>query len=133
MAEVLTRVMQNMGKLGSGDPAKRTNTNSGTIEADEATNALINTPDTDEMQALEAVIQRLDIRRAQVLVEAIIAELEIIDGQGRKVIVPENVPLGDETHDVVAEKSGSILTVSNRAVARLCRACGCPKAKGSGI
>jgi general secretion pathway protein D len=33
------------------------------------------------MAALESVIQRLDIRRAQVLVEAIIVELEVIDGQ----------------------------------------------------
>ena len=33
------------------------------------------------MAALEAVIHRLDIRRAQVLVEAIIVEMELIDGQ----------------------------------------------------
>ena len=33
------------------------------------------------MAALEAVIHRLDIRRAQVLVEAIIVEMEVIDGQ----------------------------------------------------
>ncbi len=33
------------------------------------------------MAALEAVIARLDIRRAQVLVEAIIVEMEVIDGQ----------------------------------------------------
>ena len=31
-----------------------------------------------EMAALEAVIARLDIRRAQVLVEAIIVEMEIV-------------------------------------------------------
>jgi len=33
------------------------------------------------MAAIEAVIHRLDIRRAQVLVEAIIVEMEVIDGQ----------------------------------------------------
>jgi general secretion pathway protein D len=33
------------------------------------------------MAALESVIQRLDIRRAQVLVEAIIVEMRLIDGQ----------------------------------------------------
>lgn len=80
IAEVLTRVMQNISKL---DPEEkgRSRESTATIEADEGTNALIITADTDEMQSLEAVIQRLDIRRAQVLVEAIIAELELIDGQ----------------------------------------------------
>ncbi len=82
IAEVLTRVMQNISKLDTGDgAANRSSTNSATIEADEGTNALIITADADEMAALESVIQRLDIRRAQVLVEAIIVEMEVIDGQ----------------------------------------------------
>jgi general secretion pathway protein D len=81
IAEVLTRVMQNISKLDPEDQTRRRPDSSATIEADEGTNALIITADTDEMQSIEAVIQRLDIRRAQVLVEAIIAELEIIDGQ----------------------------------------------------
>lgn len=81
IAEVLSRVMQNMSKLENDGGAKRANTSTATIEADEGTNALIITANTGEMQSLEAVIQRLDIRRAQVLVEAIIAEMEIIDGQ----------------------------------------------------
>ncbi|MEM7691172.1 MAG: type II secretion system secretin GspD [Pseudomonadota bacterium] len=81
-AEVLTRVMQNISKLGSGEGSNnRSAESTATIEADEGTNSLIITADTDEMAALEAVIQRLDIRRAQVLVEAIIVELEVIDGQ----------------------------------------------------
>ena len=42
---------------------------------------MIITADTDEMAALEAVIARLDIRRAQVLVEAIIVEMEIVEGR----------------------------------------------------
>jgi general secretion pathway protein D len=81
LSEVLTRVMQNMGKLEADATGKRNSNSNATIEADEGTNALIITADTDEMLALEAVIQRLDIRRAQVLVEAIITELELIDGQ----------------------------------------------------
>ena len=82
LAEVLTRVMQNISKLEPEESNNnRRSNNTATIEADEGTNALIITAETDEMQALEAVILRLDIRRAQVLVEAIIAELEIIDGQ----------------------------------------------------
>ncbi len=81
IAEVLTRVMQNISKLDPEDGTnRRRSDSSATIEADEGTNALIITADAGEMQSIEAVIQRLDIRRAQVLVEAIIAELEIIDG-----------------------------------------------------
>lgn len=83
IAEVLTRVMKNISELDpaeGGKPASRSG-NTSTIEADEGTNALIITADAGEMAALEAVIHRLDIRRAQVLVEAIIVEMEVIDGQ----------------------------------------------------
>jgi general secretion pathway protein D len=81
IAEVLTRVMKNMSELQPADGVKAGRSgNTSTIEADEGTNALIITADTDEMAALEAVIARLDIRRAQVLVEAIIVEMEVIDG-----------------------------------------------------
>ena len=45
------------------------------IQADEDTNALIITAPPDEMRNILAVIEQLDIRRAQVLVEAIIAEI----------------------------------------------------------
>jgi general secretion pathway protein D len=45
------------------------------IQADEATNALVITAPPDIMRTLKHVISQLDIRRAQVLVEAIIAEV----------------------------------------------------------
>lgn len=45
------------------------------IQADEDTNALIITAPPGEMRNILAVVEQLDIRRAQVLVEAIIAEL----------------------------------------------------------
>jgi general secretion pathway protein D len=82
-AEVLTKVMKNISDL---DPEKakaggQASSSGATIEADEGTNALIITADQNEMASLEAVIARLDIRRAQVLVEAIIVEMEVIDGQ----------------------------------------------------
>ncbi|QFU75015.1 type II secretion system protein GspD [Halioglobus maricola] len=81
IAEVLTRVMQNIDKLDEGEGKRRASGNTSTIEADEGTNALIITADADEMAALEAVIHRLDIRRAQVLVEAIIVEMTASDAQ----------------------------------------------------
>jgi len=45
------------------------------IQADANTNSLIITAPPDEMQNILAVIRQLDIRRAQVLVEAVIAEI----------------------------------------------------------
>ncbi|MDP5063291.1 MAG: type II secretion system secretin GspD [Haliea sp.] len=83
IAEVLTRVMQNIGRVDAGEAGRpqRSSETSATIEADKNTNALIITAPTDKMAALEAVVARLDIRRAQVLVEAIIVEMEVRDGQ----------------------------------------------------
>ena len=83
VSEVLTRVMQNLSRLDDEATGRNRSANAAksTIEADAGTNSLIITADTDEMAALEAVIARLDIRRAQVLVEAIIVEMEIVEGR----------------------------------------------------
>lgn len=76
---VLTGITQEMkdGKSsqsggGSGKPMS--------ITADEQTNSIVITAQQDVMQSLEQVITKLDIRRAQVLVEAIIVEVQ--DGNG---------------------------------------------------
>ncbi|MBA6412915.1 type II secretion system secretin GspD [Parahaliea sp. F7430] len=81
IAEVLSRVMQNIGRLDAEGKNAQQAAGSSTIEADPGTNALIITAANDEMAALEAVIRRLDIRRAQVLVEAIIVEMEVKDAE----------------------------------------------------
>lgn len=81
LAGVLSRVIQNIeGIAGIANTASAAKTNA-TIEADEGTNALIVTADADLMLSLTSVIERLDIRRAQVLVEAIIVELTDDDGR----------------------------------------------------
>ena len=79
VAEVLNRVSQNVSKLEPGEGGAKGQRNVVAIEADEATNALIITAEQGQMQTLDAVIDRLDIRRAQVLVEAIIVEI-VADG-----------------------------------------------------
>jgi len=81
IAEVLSRVMQNITALDNDGQKARSSSSHSTIEADEGTNSLIITADADEMPSLEAVIARLDNRRGQVLVEAIIVEMEITEGQ----------------------------------------------------
>ena len=45
------------------------------IQADEETNALIISADPNAIRGIKAVVRQLDIRRAQVLIEAIIAEI----------------------------------------------------------
>lgn len=79
VAETLTKVVQNIAKLSPGE-AKTNQANAATVEADEDTNALLITAEGDTLNSLLAVVERLDIRRAQVLVEAIIVELNITDG-----------------------------------------------------
>jgi general secretion pathway protein D len=87
VAETLTKVVQNMSKLappgtpeGGGQPQAPI---SATVEADEATNALLITASGDALVALMGVIERLDIRRAQVLIEAIIVSMD--DGKAREL------------------------------------------------
>lgn len=73
VSETLTKVMANLSKLGPG--GKVENAVAATVEADEDTNALLITASGDDLQTLLDVVTRLDIRRAQVLVEAIIVEV----------------------------------------------------------
>ena len=47
------------------------------IQADESTNALVITASLEVFRSLQAVIRQLDVRRAQVLVEGIIAEISL--------------------------------------------------------
>ena len=76
LATVLNKVMQNVSQLQPGQAAQAGGgKGKATIEADEGTNSLIITAEADVMASLAAVIERLDIRRAQVLVEAIIVEM----------------------------------------------------------
>ena len=80
-ATELVDVLLGVGKIeeqetqqGKG-AATRSSRGSFDIQADEATNALVITAPPDIMRTLKRVIAQLDIRRAQVLVEAIIAEV----------------------------------------------------------
>ena len=59
------------GAAGAGASAER----STTIWADPGTNALVVTAPAKQMNSLMAIVDRLDIRRAQVIVEAIIVEV----------------------------------------------------------
>ncbi|HBH7066496.1 TPA: type II secretion system secretin GspD [Enterobacter cloacae] len=79
---VLTGIGEQL-KDKAGTPKSKTASTSSTdlnITADESTNSLVITAQPNVMNSLEKVIDKLDIRRPQVLVEAIIAEVQ--DGNG---------------------------------------------------
>lgn len=81
-AEDLKKVLDGVGKMlmSSSKASKSGASGDYSIEVHEQTNALVVTARPDMMQAMESVIERLDIRRAQVMVEAII--VEVADGDG---------------------------------------------------
>lgn len=77
VAAVLNKVVQNLSAVAADKTSKK----SAAVEADETTNALIITADKNLMGELVAMVKSLDIRRAQVLVEAIIVELQDVGGR----------------------------------------------------
>ena len=74
LVPVLTGVSKSVSgaKGKKGASAKDSNIS---IQADENTNALVINAPPDVFRSLRSVIRRLDVRRAQVLVEAVIAEV----------------------------------------------------------
>ncbi len=67
---------QEQAKKGAAPPATAQN-QPFTLQADESTNALVITAPLEVYRSLLAVIHQLDVRRAQVLVEGIIAEVSL--------------------------------------------------------
>ncbi len=80
VSEVLQGVSSSIESEKSGTKSKSKTKSNLSIEAHEDTNALVITAQPDIMRTLEQVINQLDIRRAQVLVEAIIVEIAEGDG-----------------------------------------------------
>ena len=81
MVDVLKGVSDNLQAEKQGNAKATANTNSQVmISAHVDTNSLILTAPPDIMRALENIIAQLDIRRAQVLIEAMIVELAEGDG-----------------------------------------------------
>ncbi|MDN3679556.1 type II secretion system secretin GspD [Vibrio tapetis subsp. quintayensis] len=80
MVEVLKGVSENLQAGKSSSSKSSTKRDEVMIAAHKGTNALVLTAPTDIMGALEEVIAQLDIRRAQVLIEAMIVEMAEGDG-----------------------------------------------------
>ena len=82
MVKVLEGVSKSIESDSSGTKksSKSSKTRNISIDAHEDTNTLVITAQPDMLRSLEAVIRQLDIRRAQVLIEAII--VEVFEGDG---------------------------------------------------
>ncbi|MCG7564081.1 MULTISPECIES: type II secretion system secretin GspD [Pseudoalteromonas] len=85
-AEELVKVLQGVSKTlqeeaqGGSKTRTRSSQNETSIEAHEDSNSLVITAQPDTMRSLASVIEKLDVRRAQVLVEAIVVEVQEGDG-----------------------------------------------------
>ena len=108
LAKVLQGVVQtNMSKggtaaAGGAAPATGNRENLFEVTADKSLNALVVTASPTKMQTIESVIHQLDVRRQQVLVEAIIAEVSngLTKKIGTQFVVGGNngtVPIGIST------------------------------------
>ena len=78
VAKDLVPVLTGVSKSVAGAKGKKAAPSSASIisiQADENTNALVINAPPDVFRSLRSVIRRLDVRRAQVLVEAVIAEV----------------------------------------------------------
>ncbi|MGF1725857.1 type II secretion system secretin GspD [Photobacterium nomapromontoriensis] len=80
LVDVLKGVSDNLQAEKQGSAKSSANKSEVMISAHDDTNALILTAPPDIMRALENIIAQLDIRRAQVLIEAMIVELSEGDG-----------------------------------------------------
>ncbi|MDF2184873.1 type II secretion system secretin GspD [Grimontia hollisae] len=81
VVDVLQGVSENLiAEKQGGQKALGANANNVKISAHKGTNALVITAPPDILRALEGVIAQLDIRRAQVLIEAMIVEMSESDG-----------------------------------------------------
>lgn len=85
-AEDLVKVLEGVSESieaeenASKTAARKSKKRNVSIDAHEDTNTLVITASPDMLRSLEAVIRQLDVRRAQVLVEAIIVEVFESDG-----------------------------------------------------
>ena len=85
-SEDMVKVLQGVSESieadtgGASTSSRKNKSRNVSIDAHEDTNTLVITAQPDMLRSLEAVIRQLDIRRAQVLIEAII--VEVFEGDG---------------------------------------------------
>ncbi len=134
LAAILDKVArQSSGKKGKGSPGTTGSSGNISIQADEANNALVITASPAIQRSLRSVIRQLDIRRKQILVESVIAEVGInlttqlgvqfaVDGRNTTNQLPVGVTsLGGPGNSLVSlyQNPGSLGAGLTLAVGRL--------------
>jgi len=103
---------------GGGGPLSTSSSSSGLfdIQADEATNSLVITAPPEIVRSLRTVIGQLDVRRAQVLVEAVIAEItaEKTAALGIQWGVAGNNAIGFTNFDAGASSLSNVLGLASK-------------------
>ncbi|WP_163932264.1 type II secretion system secretin GspD [Paraferrimonas sp. SM1919] len=82
LVKVLSGFAETLENNGEPKTTKNSSRNRITIVSHDETNALVINAEPDQMRTLDSVIRQLDVRRAQVLVEAIIVEVAEGDDVG---------------------------------------------------
>jgi general secretion pathway protein D len=130
LKEQISQLVPGAAPAQGGAPAASRRNSDVTIWADPATNALVITAPTEAMRTLRSVISQLDIRRAQVLVEAIVAEVSYnraaelgvtwaVDGsQGGNLVGLTNFTSALNVADI----GGAALAGDNNSIADVLRA-----------
>ncbi len=114
VAKVLSGMLQSVGgKPAEGAPPTATQA---AVQADEATNSVLITADIETMNTLLSIVDSLDIRRAQVLVEAIIVE---ITGSNAKEIGVEWMYQADDSGFGGFTSGGALSKVGTPALSLL--------------
>lgn len=109
------------GQVPGAPPGGGTTSSGGSslvdIQADDATNSLVITAPPELIRSLRTVIAQLDVRRAQVLVEAVIAEIsaEKTAELGVQWVVSSNNALGFTNFDAGTSSLANILGLGAQA------------------
>jgi len=121
LVDVLKGIVKNKGEASNAVAGKTATSNPVNIPleiaADKSLNALVVTASPNRMQAIESVISQLDVRRQQVLVEAIIAEISngVTKKLGTQFLVGGNngtVPIGISTFNGLLSSVASTAAAS---------------------
>jgi len=99
VVSVLTGVSQGLEGGKGGSKSKSSDDSSLSIQAHEGTNSIIISAQPALMASLTSIIHQLDIRRAQVLVEAIVVEVSEGDGINLSVQWASTSGLGTQFND----------------------------------
>tara|TARA_R110001583_G_scaffold4978_4_gene27687 strand:- start:8359 stop:10368 length:2010 start_codon:yes stop_codon:yes gene_type:complete len=118
VVQVLTGVSKGIEETAGKTSGSTNNQSNLSIQAHDATNSIIISAQPALMSSLSSIIRQLDIRRAQVLVEAIIVEVSEGDGVNLSVQWASTSGLGTQFNDngaTISELATGVYAVDNDA------------------